>query len=49
MIAEVQAGSKPAEVFAELAAAMLGRPEARRARASLLEPLLAKLARRKAS
>ena len=49
MIAEVQAGAKPAEIFADLAAAMLGRPEAKRARANLLEPLLAKLARRKAS
>ena len=49
MIAEVQAGSKVAELFNELAAATLGRPESRRGRASLLEPLLAKLARRKAS
>lgn len=49
MIAEVQAGSKVAELFNELAAATLGRPETRRGRASLLEPLLAKLSRRKAS
>ena len=41
MIAEVQAGSKPAEIFSELAAAVTGRSEIRRARANLLEPLLA--------
>jgi len=49
MIAEVQAGSKPAEQFADLAAAILGRPETRRSKANLLEPLLARFARRKAS
>jgi pilus assembly protein CpaE len=52
MIAEVQAGSKVADMFSELAATILGRPEPRRTRANLLEPLqplLAKLARRKAS
>ncbi|GJD81110.1 pilus assembly protein [Methylobacterium gregans] len=52
MIAEVQAGSKVAEIVSDLAATILGRPEPRRTRANLLEPLqplLAKLARRKAS
>jgi pilus assembly protein CpaE len=52
MIAEVQPGAKVAETFSELAATILGRPEPRRTRANLLEPLqplLAKLARRKAS
>ena len=49
MIAEVQAGSKAAEHFADLAAAILVRPEARRGRANLLEPLLARIARRQAS
>jgi pilus assembly protein CpaE len=52
MIAEVQPGSKVAELFNDLAAAALGRPEVRRkgGAGSLLEPLLAKLAaRRKAS
>ena len=48
-IAEVQAGSKPAEIFSELAAAVTGRSEIRRARANLLEPLLARLTRKKAS
>ena len=49
MIAEVQAGSKPAEIFSDLAATILGRPEPKRSRANLLEPLLAKLGRLKAS
>jgi pilus assembly protein CpaE len=44
MIAEIQAGSKVAELFNELAALTLGRPENRRGRPSLLEPLLARLA-----
>lgn len=49
MIAEVQAGSKPAEIFSDLAAAVTGRAEIRRARANLLEPLFARLTRKKAS
>ncbi|MGV7032554.1 AAA family ATPase [Methylobacterium symbioticum] len=49
MVAEVQPGAKATEIYAELAASVLGRPETRRGRANLLEPLLAKLARRKAS
>ncbi len=49
MIAEVQPNAKATEIVAELAAAVLGRPEARRGRANLFEPLLAKLGRRKAS
>ena len=49
MIAEVQAAAKPAEIFSELAAAVTGRAEIRRARANLLEPLLARLTRKKAS
>lgn len=49
MIAEVQASAKPAEIFSELAAAVTGRAEIRRARATLLEPLLARLTRKKAS
>jgi pilus assembly protein CpaE len=44
MIAEIQAGSKVAELFNDLAAMTLGRPENRRGRPSLLEPLLAKFA-----
>ena len=49
MIAEVQPGGKITEAFAELAAAMTGRMEPKRAKANLLEPILARLARRKAS
>ena len=49
MIAEVQAAAKPAEIFSELAAEVTGRAEIRRARANLLEPLLARLTRKKAS
>ncbi|WP_336486032.1 AAA family ATPase [Methylobacterium nigriterrae] len=53
MIAEIQPGAKAAEIFSDLAAALLGRPETRRARGTLLEPFLeplrARLARRKAS
>ena len=49
MIAEVQAGSKPAEIFATLAAALTGKVEPKRVRSSLLEPLMARLGRRKAS
>ncbi len=45
MIAEIQAGSKVAELFNGLAAVILGRAETRRSgRASLLEPLLARFA-----
>ena len=50
MIAEVQAGGKHAEMFSSLAAAITGRVEARRPRgAGILEPLISKLGRRKAS
>jgi pilus assembly protein CpaE len=49
MIAEVQANSKPAELFAELAGLVTGRSEQRRQRSStLLQPIMARLARRKA-
>ena len=49
MLAEIQAGAKPAELIADLASVVTGRGDVKRGRASLLEPLLAKLARRKAS
>ncbi|KQP33655.1 CtpF protein [Methylobacterium sp. Leaf104] len=49
MIGEVQSGAKAAEIFSSLAAAITGRAELRRARPNLFEPLLSKLARRKAS
>lgn len=49
MIAEVQAASKHAEMFATLAAALTGKIEPKRTRSSLFEPLMARLGRRKAS
>ncbi|HVL74274.1 MAG TPA: AAA family ATPase [Beijerinckiaceae bacterium] len=49
MIAEVQSSGKIAEAFVELAAAVTGRTEPKRTRANLLEPLIARFARRKAS
>jgi len=49
MIAEVQASGKIADAFAELAAAITGRAEPKRSKANLLEPILARLGRRKAS
>ncbi|AWB21341.1 CtpF protein [Methylobacterium currus] len=53
MLAEVQPGAKVTEVLSELAGSLTGRGETRRGRGNilepLLEPLLARLARRKAS
>ena len=49
MIAEVQPASKHAEIFASLAATATGRTEPKRGRTSILEPLISKLGRRKAS
>jgi pilus assembly protein CpaE len=48
MIAEVQASSKVAETFVDLAIAITGRAEPKRSKSNLLEPIFAKL-RRKAS
>ncbi|WP_407520047.1 AAA family ATPase [Methylobacterium oryzisoli] len=49
MLSEVQAGNKINEILSDLAAAILGRTEVKRSRGGMLEPLLAKLTRRKAS
>lgn len=49
MVAEVQATSKQAETFAALAATLTGKIEPKRGKPSLLEPLMARLGRRKAS
>ena len=49
MIAEVQPSGKVAEMLLELACAAMGRSEPKRTRAKLLDPVLSKLARRKAS
>jgi pilus assembly protein CpaE len=49
MIAEVQPSGKIAESFVDMAGALTGRAEPRRARSNLLDPLLARFSRRKAS
>ena len=49
MIAEVQPTGKFAETFGQLASAITGRIEPKRSRSSLLNPIISKLARRKAS
>jgi pilus assembly protein CpaE len=49
MIAEVDAASKVSEMFSELARTVAGRSETRKAKRNLLEPLMQKLGRRKAS
>jgi pilus assembly protein CpaE len=48
MIAELSAKSKPVEQFRELSNAVMGRVEARAAKKSMLEPLLARIGRKKA-
>ena len=48
-IGEVEAASKTAETLAELARSIAGRPEMRRARRPLFEPLVARFARRSAA
>ncbi len=49
MIGEVEAGSRTAEMFVELARSVMGRSEPRRGRRTLFEPLVARFARKKAS
>jgi pilus assembly protein CpaE len=49
MIAEVQPSGKINELFVALASAMTGRSEQKRPRANLLDPIMSKLMRRKAS
>lgn len=49
MIAEIQPNAKSAELFDDLARLISGRTFERRSRATLLEPILSKLTRRKAS
>jgi pilus assembly protein CpaE len=49
MIAEVDAAHKVAEMFSELARAVSGRAEIRKAKRNLLDPFLQKIARKKAS
>ena len=49
MIAEVEASSKAAECFNDLARLVTGRPELRKAKRGMLAPLMDRLARKKAS
>lgn len=49
MIAEVQAKGKITESFSELASVLTGKADVKRGSRNLLEPLMAKLMRRKAS
>ena len=49
MIAEVEASSKAAESFNDLARLVTGRPELRKVKRGMLAPLMDRLARRKAS
>lgn len=49
MIGEVEAGSRTAEMFVEIARSVMGRSEPRRGKRTLFEPLVARFARKKAS
>lgn len=49
MISEVQPSGKVPEMFSTLAGAITGRVEPRRSRANLLDPIIARISRRKAS
>ncbi|MGY2047231.1 AAA family ATPase [Methylobacterium sp. JK268] len=49
MLAELQAGGRVTEIVTTLASAVTGRAETKKSRPTLLDPLLAKLVRRKAS
>ncbi len=49
MIAEVEAASKTAATFSDLARIVTGRAEAKKGRRSLFDPILSKLSRKKAS
>ncbi len=49
MIAEVQPNGPVAQLFVKLASGLMGRPDVKKSKRSLIEPLMAKLMRRKAS
>ncbi|HMB09664.1 AAA family ATPase, partial [Saliniramus sp.] len=49
MLAELQPGCRPAEIFTELAATLIGRTELKNKRAGLLDPLLSKFLKRKSA
>jgi pilus assembly protein CpaE len=47
MVAEIEPNGKTAQIFIDLAAALAGRAEARKPRRGVLEPLIAKLGRKR--
>ena len=47
MIAEIEPNGKTAQVFVDLASTLAGRVEARKSKRGVLEPLMAKLGRKK--
>ena len=47
MIAEIEPNGKTAQVFVDLASTLAGRPDARKPKRGVLEPLIAKLGRKK--
>ena len=47
MIAEIEANGKAAEIFADLASALAGHAHLRKPRRGVLDPLIAKLARKR--
>lgn len=49
MIGEVEAGSRSAEIFAEIGRGVMGRTEPRRNKKTLFDPLVSRFARKKAS
>lgn len=49
MLAELQPGCRPAEIFTEMAGLLVGRTEMKNKRAGLLDPLLSKFLKRKSA
>lgn len=49
MLAELQPGCRPAEIFTEMAATLVGRTELKNKRAGLFDPLLSKFLKRKSA
>src|ERR1700722_18757376 len=47
MIAEIEPNGKTAQIFVDLASTLAGRPEARKPKKSILEPLISKFGRKK--
>ena len=47
MIAEIEPNGKIAQIFVDLASTLAGRPDTRKPKRSVFEPLIAKLGRKK--